>query len=165
METQFSFDEDKSLEGLRVGLVEVRGLRWSAPAGGGFAPILEGARESGETLISAARKVAVRGMLRYGAYKPAGRGKPSSEYLLQAALEGDFPLVNPFVDAANIVSLMSGYPISIVDLGKSGQELLLRRGEPAKATYSTLAARQSNWPISSVSAGKRTEPSSRPPTR
>jgi DNA/RNA-binding domain of Phe-tRNA-synthetase-like protein len=67
-------------------------------------------------------------MLRYGTYKPAGRAKPSSEYLAQAALEGDFPAVNFLVDAANTVSLVSGYPISLVDLGKSGLDLLIRRG-------------------------------------
>lgn len=129
METILSFDEDASLDGLRIGLVEARGLRWAAtPAGGQFMAAIAEAKTRGEALISPSRKSAVRAMLRYGAYKPAGRGKPSSEYLLQAALDDDFPAVNFFVDAANIVSLLSGYPISILDLDKSGYRLLLRRG-------------------------------------
>ena len=130
MHASLSFAEGFGLEGLRVGLVEARGLDWSAtPAGGRFASLLEEAKAEGEALIPPSRKTAVRSMLRYGAYKPAGRAKPSSEYLLQALLESDFPAVNPFVDAANIVSLLSGYPISILDLDKSGVRLLLRRGK------------------------------------
>ncbi|HWR12449.1 MAG TPA: phenylalanine--tRNA ligase beta subunit-related protein [Rectinemataceae bacterium] len=130
METILTIDGDPGLEGLRIGLVEARGLRWPAtPAGGQFLAALAEAKTRGEALISPTRKAAVRAMLRYGAYKPAGRGKPSSEYLLQAALDDDFPAVNPFVNAANIVSLLSGYPISILDLEKSGPSLLLRRGK------------------------------------
>ena len=41
---------------------------------------------------SAALKAAVRDLLRFGAYKPTGRGKPASEYLLNAAAEGTVPL-------------------------------------------------------------------------
>jgi len=67
-------------------------------------------------------------MLRFGAYKPTGRGKPSSEYLLGAALSGEFPLVNGPVDVNNAISLEWGYPASIFDLELCGAELLLRRG-------------------------------------
>jgi DNA/RNA-binding domain of Phe-tRNA-synthetase-like protein len=67
-------------------------------------------------------------MLRFGKYKPAGRSKPSSEYLLAAALEGEFPLVNGPVDVNNAVSLEWGYPASIFDLELCGSALLLRRG-------------------------------------
>ena len=129
-----AFDEDSSLGGLRIGLVEARGINWSAPAAGGsFAAIIAEAKRLGEALIQPSRKTAVRSMLRYGAYKPAGRGKPSNEYLLQAALEDEFPSVNFFVDAANIISLGSGYPISIIDRGKAGAELLLRRGREGES--------------------------------
>jgi DNA/RNA-binding domain of Phe-tRNA-synthetase-like protein len=122
------------LEGIRVGVVEAEGLDWQAAgASSRFPAIIAEVRARGENLISATRKSAVRGMLRYGSYKPAGRAKPSSEYLLQAALEGDFPAVNYFVDAVNIVSLVTGYPISIVDLDKSGSDLLLRRGRAGEA--------------------------------
>jgi DNA/RNA-binding domain of Phe-tRNA-synthetase-like protein len=93
-----------------------------------FAAALKEARDRGESLVSPERKAALRSLLRYGSYKPAGRAKPSSEYLLQALLEDDFPKVNYFVDSINVVSLVSAYPISIIDLDKSGEELLIRRG-------------------------------------
>lgn len=59
---------------------------------------------------------AVRDMLRHGGYKPAGRGKPASEYLVRAAAEGGLRPINAAVDACNVVSLHSGLPISLVDL-------------------------------------------------
>jgi len=59
---------------------------------------------------------AVRDLLRHGGYKPTGRGKPASEYLLGALVDGAFPAINPAVDACNAVSLHSGLPISVVDL-------------------------------------------------
>jgi DNA/RNA-binding domain of Phe-tRNA-synthetase-like protein len=90
--------------------------------------ILERVRASGEDHVSPARKQAVRGILRYGKFKPSGRSKPSSEYLLRAALEGNFPLVNGPVDVNNAISLEWGYPASIFDLDLCGTSLLLRRG-------------------------------------
>ena len=95
--------------------------------------ILARVRAAGEGFLSAERKSAVRNMLRFGSYKPAGRSKPSSEYLLAAALEGSFPLVNGPVDANNAVSLESGYPASIFDLELCGANLLLRRGLPGES--------------------------------
>jgi len=90
--------------------------------------LLERVRATGEKFLSPDRKAAVRNMLRFGSYKPAGRSKPSSEYLLAAALENDFPLVNGPVDVNNAVSLEWGYPASIFDMDLCGTELLLRRG-------------------------------------
>jgi len=62
-----------------------------------------------------ALRQAIRDMLRHGGYKPTGRGKPASEYLVRAAQEGTFPSINLAVDACNAVSLHSGIPISVVD--------------------------------------------------
>jgi DNA/RNA-binding domain of Phe-tRNA-synthetase-like protein len=62
---------------------------------------------------------AVRDLLRHGGYKPTGRGKPASEYLLGALVDGAFPSINPAVDACNAVSLHSGLPISVVDLDRA----------------------------------------------
>jgi DNA/RNA-binding domain of Phe-tRNA-synthetase-like protein len=59
---------------------------------------------------------AVRDLLRHGGYKPTGRGKPASEYLVRAAGEGALASINAAVDACNAVSLHSGLPISVVDL-------------------------------------------------
>jgi len=59
----------------------------------------------------------IRDMMRHGGYKPTGRGKPASEYLVRAAAEPDgLRSINAAVDACNVVSLHSGVPISVVDL-------------------------------------------------
>jgi DNA/RNA-binding domain of Phe-tRNA-synthetase-like protein len=59
---------------------------------------------------------AIRDLLRHGGgFKPTGRSKPASEYLLKAAGEG-MDGINAAVDACNVASLHSGLPISVVDL-------------------------------------------------
>lgn len=98
-----------------------------------LAEILERVRAAGEAFLQPSRKAAVRDMLRHGAYKPAGRAKPSSEYLLAAALAGDFPLVNGPVDANNAASLAFGYPASVFDLAKTGSLLRLSRGRAGES--------------------------------
>jgi DNA/RNA-binding domain of Phe-tRNA-synthetase-like protein len=60
-------------------------------------------------------RAAVRDVLRQGGYKPTGRGKPASEYLVRAVTEGSLSSINAAVDACNVVSLHSGLPISVVD--------------------------------------------------
>jgi len=60
-------------------------------------------------------KAAVRNLFRVAGYKPTGRGKPASEYLVRAATEGKLGTINPAVDACNAVSYHSGLPISVVD--------------------------------------------------
>jgi DNA/RNA-binding domain of Phe-tRNA-synthetase-like protein len=59
---------------------------------------------------------AVRELLRHGGYKPTGRGKPASEYLIRAVTENALSSINVVVDACNVASLHSGLPISVVDL-------------------------------------------------
>jgi len=61
-------------------------------------------------------RAAVRDLLRHGGFKPTGRSKPASEYLLRAVAEGLLAPINLAVDAGNAVSLHSGLPISVVDL-------------------------------------------------
>lgn len=61
-------------------------------------------------------RTAVRKLLRHGGYKPTGRGKPASEYLVRAATDGNLGSINLAVDVCNAVSLHSGLPISVVDL-------------------------------------------------
>lgn len=63
-------------------------------------------------------RAAARDLLRHGGYKPTGRGKPASEYLIRAATEGALGSINAAVDACNAVSLHSGLPISVVDLDR-----------------------------------------------
>lgn len=64
-------------------------------------------------------RAAVRDLLRHGGYKPTGRGKPASEYLVRAATEGELASINAAVDVCNAVSLHSGLPISVVDLERA----------------------------------------------
>jgi len=65
----------------------------------------------------------IRDLLRHGGYKPTGRGRPSSEYLLRAVGEGALGAINLAVDACNVVSLHSGLPISIIDLDRANKPL------------------------------------------
>ena len=62
---------------------------------------------------------AVRQLLRQGGFKPTGRSKPASEYLLKAVADGRLTSINLAVDACNVVSLHSGLPISVVDLDRA----------------------------------------------
>jgi DNA/RNA-binding domain of Phe-tRNA-synthetase-like protein len=61
----------------------------------------------------------VRDALRTAGYKPTGRGKPASEYLRRAAEENTLDTINLPVDACNVVSLHSGFPISVIDLDRA----------------------------------------------
>lgn len=71
-------------------------------------------------------RTAIRDMLRHGGYKPTGRGKPASEYLVRAAEESALRPINAVVDACNAVSLHSGIPISVVDLDLAREPLRVR---------------------------------------
>lgn len=62
---------------------------------------------------------ATRTLLRHGGFRPAGRAKPASEYLVRTAQEGGIDSINPAVDVCNVVSLHSGVPISVVDLDRA----------------------------------------------
>ncbi|MEO5510329.1 MAG: phenylalanine--tRNA ligase beta subunit-related protein, partial [Longimicrobiales bacterium] len=64
-------------------------------------------------------RAAIRDMLRHGGYKPTGRGKPASEYLVRASGEGALQPINLVVDACNAVSLHSGLPISVIDIDRA----------------------------------------------
>jgi len=75
-------------------------------------------------------RAAVRDLLRHGGFKPTGRSKPASEYLLRAAGEGTLATINPAVDACNVVSLHSGLPISVVDLDLAREPLAVRIAPP-----------------------------------
>lgn len=130
------FAPDPALQKVRIGALVLTTIDWNR-AEQVVPPALR------EQICAAARDPApfdrqqririIRDMLRNGKYKPAGRAKPSPEYLLQSALEQDFPSVNPLVDAVNLASLESLYPMSIFDLEKAGAKLLLRRGRTGES--------------------------------
>ncbi len=84
-----------------------------------------------------ATKKSVRDCLRHGGYKPTGRGKPASEYLIKA-VEKEWLSpekgINLAVDLCNVVSLHSGLPISVVDAALAKEPLRLGLAEP-KTSY------------------------------
>jgi hypothetical protein len=77
---------------------------------------------------------AVRTMLRHGGFRPAGRSKPASEYLLKAASDGRLEPINLAVDVCNAVSLHGGLPISVVDMDKTRPPLRVGIA-PADSSY------------------------------
>jgi DNA/RNA-binding domain of Phe-tRNA-synthetase-like protein len=79
-----------------------------------------------------ALRAAIRDMLRHGGYKPTGRGKPASEYLLRSAGAGGIASINAAVDACNAVSLHSGLPISVVDLALATPPFRVRIAGPGE---------------------------------
>jgi DNA/RNA-binding domain of Phe-tRNA-synthetase-like protein len=61
-------------------------------------------------------RAAIRDLLRYGGFKPTGRSKPASEYLVRAAADSQLKPINPAVDMGNLVALHVGIPVSVVDV-------------------------------------------------
>ena len=125
-----------------LGLVRAEGVHTDVyPAG--FEERLEVVvRQRGVDLppLEEARRAAARDILRNGVYKPTGRGKPASEYLLRSASEGAFPRINSPVDVCNFLSLKHVIPISLWDLdlseadrfvfrlGSSGEQYVFNEG-------------------------------------
>lgn len=77
-------------------------------------------------------RLAVRDMLRHWGHKPAGRGKPASEYLVRAVTQGALGSINAAVDVCNAVSLHSGLPIALVDLDRALPPFRVRPGNPGE---------------------------------
>ncbi len=81
-----------------------------------------------------ARRAAVRNALRGRGFRPSGRSKPASEYLVRAAVEGRLRAILPLVDACNAVSLAAGIPCSLVDLDRTQPPLRIAVPAP-KTSY------------------------------
>ena len=82
-------------------------------------------------------KTAIRDLLRHDGFKPTGRSKPASEYLLKAVEKGWFGPnrgINLAVDTCNVVSLHSGLPISVIDVELTSEPLQIARC-PANTSY------------------------------
>lgn len=114
-------DDDARLSGTLVCMITalIDGIG-PAPEALGLALSELAARRSSEDFPPIAIKDSVRAMLRAGGFKPAGRQKPASEYLAQAAREGRFPAINGPVDCNNLLSLETGLPISLLDADELG---------------------------------------------
>ncbi|HTF87386.1 MAG TPA: phenylalanine--tRNA ligase beta subunit-related protein [Planctomycetota bacterium] len=78
-------------------------------------------------------RAAVRDMLRKSGYKPTGRGKPASEYLRKTATDGALGGINCAVDVCNVVSLHSGFPISVVDLARAREPFKIQVARGAES--------------------------------
>jgi DNA/RNA-binding domain of Phe-tRNA-synthetase-like protein len=84
----------------------------------------------------------VRALLRHGGFKPTGRSKPASEYLIKAVGEKMLATINLGVDVCNAVSLHSGLPISVVDLDRAREPFRVGVA-PAGSSYVFNASGQS----------------------
>lgn len=89
-------------------------------------------KRSTEEFPPAHIKEGIRTLLKRGGFKPSGRNKPASEYLAQAAREDRFPFINNLVDINNLLSLESGLPVSILDLGVFNGHAVIRYGNPGE---------------------------------
>ncbi|MFO8029576.1 MAG: phenylalanine--tRNA ligase beta subunit-related protein [Cyclonatronaceae bacterium] len=123
-------------ERVRIGFIRAFGLRMGEPApfsGPVLGELLEKRKKQLPGDEDAFRK-ACRDMMRIGTYKPTGRGKPASEYLMRAASEGSFPRINTAADINNYLSLKYLVPISLWDTDKQpAQSWLFRAGNAGEA--------------------------------
>ena len=71
----------------------------------------------------------VRGLLRQGGFKPSGRNRPASEYLMRDLAEArEFNYINNLVDINNMLSLRHFLPMSVLDADKFTGDPQLRLG-------------------------------------
>ncbi len=122
---EYFFENALTREDIRLGLVVVHRVKLGLPQ-----PKLE---DSLKNLLEIRRqplssqdeemRQASRDMLRNGKYRPTGRSKPASEYLLREAAQNQFPRINAVVDIINYLSLKYMVPISLwdIDLAKTKQ--------------------------------------------
>lgn len=120
---------------LELGVLEVG---FAAPLGSAASPdwlvaLLANDAAAAPFRSDDAIRSAIRDVLRHGGYKPTGRGKPASEYLLRAAAEGGLGSINLAVDLGNVVSLHSGLPISVVDEGRLEAPLRVAAGSSGES--------------------------------
>jgi len=118
--------------------------QFPAPLGGlpqeAYAALLSASAQAPFAPTEAVR-TAIRDLLRHGGFKPTGRSKPASEYLLRAATAGQLKAINPAVDVGNVVALHSGLPVSVVDVAHLVPPLAVRLA-PAGSRYVFNASAQ-----------------------
>jgi DNA/RNA-binding domain of Phe-tRNA-synthetase-like protein len=124
--------------GMRLGVVRAEAVDPSASPPGLDAALRERVRAESLSIApdgydEEARRAAARDMLRNGRYKPTGRGKPASEYLVRAASGDAFPRINALVDINNLISLEERLPISMWDLDRVVRNVMVfRAGNPGE---------------------------------
>jgi DNA/RNA-binding domain of Phe-tRNA-synthetase-like protein len=135
MNPELIFDDSLAPSPAHVALIWADGIADPCARSGMpdfLSSVVAEAHRQGEALWGPETRKQVRDMLRHGRYKPSGRSKPASEFLLRAAQEEQFPSVCCPVDVNNAISLSCGLPGSIFDADLSGENLLLRRGRPGE---------------------------------
>lgn len=120
---------------LRLGLVYAGDVRVEASPPALLAELSahEAALRNDPALFSEEVRAAVRDVLRKGGYKPTGRGKPASEFLLAQALGEGLPRINNLVDINNLASLRYALPISVFDADKLGPDVAVRFGRAGES--------------------------------
>ena len=109
-------------------------VRPSGPALEGRLEVLYGELAGGRAGIDDRSRAATRSVLRNGRYRPSGRGKPASEYLLGVwQKQGRLDSINNAADANNLVSLRHGLPVSAFDVRALRGDLVVRLGRPGEA--------------------------------
>lgn len=74
-------------------------------------------------------KKIIRDMLRYSGFKPTGRNKPASEYIINNAMSGNFPFIINAVDINNLISVLFHLPVSIVDTDRTANIFFIMEGK------------------------------------
>lgn len=116
--------------GLKAGVVVASGVR-TGPSGEELMQKLQALVDERSKQDFPTREIrsGVRSLLKKSGFKPSGRNKPASEYLAQAAREKRFPYINNLVDVNNYISLLTGLPVSLLDLDVVGETIVLRAGK------------------------------------
>jgi len=120
--------------GLTAGIVRAEGVR-PGPSPGELLKRMRAlvAERKGQEFPPPELRACIRTLLKKGGFKATGRNKPASEYLAQAAREDRFPFLSNLVDINNYLSLLSGLPISLLDLDAVGSSIVLRLGRPGES--------------------------------
>ncbi|MCA9523183.1 MAG: hypothetical protein KC609_19540 [Myxococcales bacterium] len=131
---EFRVEVDDS--NLMLGLVSAEPVTIGAPSET-FAPLVDGlVREfSAEGFEFPERyRLGIRQLLKRGGFRPAGRSKPASEYLVQAIRkEGSFPRINNAVDVNNYISTRAFLPASLIDADVLGARAVVRYGREGES--------------------------------
>ncbi|MFO0744809.1 MAG: phenylalanine--tRNA ligase beta subunit-related protein [Myxococcota bacterium] len=111
---------------LIVGLVVADDVTVAPMSADGTAAMLARVNAAGDP--PEATRAAIRKLLKHGGFKATGRNKPASEYLAEARRRGEWPSIYNVVDINNLLSLETGWPMSVLDAGKCGTPLEVRFG-------------------------------------
>ncbi|MCU0714321.1 MAG: hypothetical protein MUC43_19885 [Pirellula sp.] len=132
----FMISLENEITELALGALTVAGLKnqpYDAGFENWFADQLEQAKRAVAEPWWEERRNAVRALLRKGGFKPSGRSKPAQEYLLRCLSEENFPRVNRAVDCLNIVSVRTGFPISLLKKDCFPEGAKVRFGQPGES--------------------------------